>query len=209
MTIISHRTPLQPRPKQATWLVEQADYQRWRYNQMVGMYDCGRANGILWDSNTLEKDLRVVRPDWARDRWANGLTMASQQLRRALNAYYSPTNPAGRPRPRRRKDRISCAFPFAVVRVEGRRVRVPKLGWVRMREPVRFDGRLCGLVTVTRRSGRWWVSFTVDTQAEPTPKDGDHVVGVDVGLLHLAVTSDGQVFETRARSPTHCRSCAA
>ena len=81
---------------------------------------------------------------------------------------------------------------MATCRVEGRRVRIPKLGWVRMREPVRFDGKLVHRATVRRVADRWWVSFTVDTKTAPTPKRGSHVVGV--GVKSLAVTSDGAEY---------------
>jgi len=40
--------------------------------------------------------------------------------------------------------------------------------------------------------GRWYVTFTLDTDApEPLPETG-HAVGVDLGVTDFAVTSDGQ-----------------
>ena len=47
--------------------------------------------------------------------------------------------------------------------------------------------------------GRWYVTFTVDTQApEPLPQTG-RAVGVDLGVKDFAVTSDGQ----RIANPRH------
>ena len=57
-----------------------------------------------------------------------------------------------------------------------------------MCESLRLDGKLCR-VTVSRESGRWRVSLVVDTQMKPNPRGGERVIGADVGLKHLAVTS--------------------
>lgn len=49
--------------------------------------------------------------------------------------------------------------------------------------------------TVSEAAGHWFVSLSVEREIEePKPKKA-HVVGVDVGIKHLAVTSDGEVFD--------------
>ena len=47
-------------------------------------------------------------------------------------------------------------------RVEEKRIRIPKLGWVRMREALRFTGHIVS-ATVSRVAGHWYASITVDT----------------------------------------------
>ena len=194
MTILAHRILRQPRPHQGAWLIEQAGYQRWCYNQMLARFRQGLDNGIWWDVNTLQRELRRQRPEWTAERWSNGINEAARDLDRAISAWTSRANPARFPRFHRKRDRLSCSFSNAGVRTDGRRVRIPKLGWVRMRESLRLDGKLCR-ATVVREAGRWWVSLVVDTRTTPEPRCGDHVVGVDVGLRSLAVTSDGAVYE--------------
>jgi putative transposase len=56
------------------------------------------------------------------------------------------------------------------------------------------------MVVVSREpDGRWYVTFTTDTDdPEPLPAAG-HVVGVDLGVKDFAVTSDGQ----RIANPRH------
>lgn len=47
--------------------------------------------------------------------------------------------------------------------------------------------------TVSEGAGRWWVSLTCEVErAEPTPAQPQSVVGVDVGVSHLAVLSTGE-----------------
>jgi len=75
------------------------------------------------------------------------------------------------------------------VQVQGKRLRIPKLGWVRMREALRFTGKLMAAV-VSRTADRWYVSLSV--QVDPHPAPGENQagrVGVDLGLRHLATLS--------------------
>ena len=78
-------------------------------------------------------------------------------------------------------------------RVEGRRIRVPLLGWVRMRESVRFDGKILS-ATVSRVADRWFVSFAVDVPdtSHLPPAENQGTVGVDLGVAALATLSTGE-----------------
>ena len=77
------------------------------------------------------------------------------------------------------------------------RVQLPVLGELRLKEhgylPVENVKVLSA--TVSEQAGRWFVSLQVEQEiADPEPKT-HHVVGVDVGIKHLAVTSDGEIFD--------------
>jgi putative transposase len=78
--------------------------------------------------------------------------------------------------------------------VQGKRFRMPKLGWVRMREAVRFQGKLMS-VTVSRIANRWFASFAVQVAMTPTPSENQAVVGVDLGVKALATLSTGETVE--------------
>jgi len=66
--------------------------------------------------------------------------------------------------------------------IDGCRIRIPHLGWVPMREPLRFAGKLVS-ATISRVADRWFVSITVDTPDTshlPQAKN-QGAVGVDLG----------------------------
>lgn len=71
--------------------------------------------------------------------------------------------------------------------VDGNRIRIPKVGWVRMHEPLRFNGKIMG-ARVARIGTRWHVSVQVETTREflPTPAK---TVGVDLGISTLMTLS--------------------
>jgi putative transposase len=64
-----------------------------------------------------------------------------------------------------------------------------------MTEQLRLAGKIVG-ATISERAGWWWVSIQLDLPRE-RPLHQGHAVGVDVGVKHLAVDSDGERFENQ------------
>lgn len=75
--------------------------------------------------------------------------------------------------------------------VDGCRIRIPHLGWVRMREPLRFKGVLKG-ATVSRTAHAWFVAILVDTDDVPRRSESQAAVGLDVGLTTWCTLSSGE-----------------
>ena len=72
------------------------------------------------------------------------------------------------------------------------RMRIPNLGWVRMRESLRFTGKLLS-ATVSRVADRWFVSPTADTEDSPKRRtENQGATGVDLGVSALATFSTGE-----------------
>ena len=78
------------------------------------------------------------------------------------------------------------------VAVSGKRVKLPVIGWIRMREQLRFKGRIMSAV-VSRTAGRWFVSLAVEGDHQPPTRENQTVGGVDLGIKALATFSDGHV----------------
>ena len=74
--------------------------------------------------------------------------------------------------------------------------KIPKIGWVRLCEPLRFLGTICKIV-ISKHGHRWFAAILVDTFYDDSiPDIRQHpLVGVDVGIKHLAVTSEGVYYE--------------
>ncbi|MBO7173338.1 MAG: transposase [Burkholderiaceae bacterium] len=77
--------------------------------------------------------------------------------------------------------------------VKGLHIRIPKLGWVRMRESLRFDPAKIMSATITREADRWFVSLSCELPviSHKRPAENQGVVGVDLGVRELAVCSNG------------------
>jgi putative transposase len=120
---------------------------------------------------------------------------ALRRLERSFQAFFRRVRAGDKPgfprfRAYGRYDSLSigCAAP------RGDRVRIPKLGPVRFHLYRPLQGTV--LETQLRRScGRWFVCFSCDLGPAPDKRPPAKVVGIDVGLTHFAVTSDGEVID--------------
>lgn len=79
--------------------------------------------------------------------------------------------------------------------VDGNRLRIPNLGWVQMREPLRFEGKLWG-ATVSRTADRWFVSIQVEVTGEVPRRENQAPVGMDLGLLQAVTLSTGRTYDS-------------
>ena len=97
--------------------------------------------------------------------------------------------------PRFKKKGIKDSFYIANDRIQfnGKKVKIPKLGWVKMRESLRFEGKILS-TTISSIAGMWFISVQVEEEVS-IPKPTKIAIGVDVGIKTLATVSDGRVFE--------------
>jgi putative transposase len=109
----------------------------------------------------------------------------------------------------------SVRFTTGAIRVEPDRMHIvlPRLGRLKLHESARKLARRVEAgtarimaATVRRDGGRWHVAFTVAIErAGRTPARPDLVVGVDVGIKHLAVLSTGDLIP----NPRHLEAAQA
>ncbi|PRY60884.1 IS607 family element RNA-guided endonuclease TnpB [Glycomyces artemisiae] len=110
--------------------------------------------------------------------------------------------PMGFPRFKSRRSRLSCSFTTGAIRVEDdrRHITLPRIGTIRTCENTaklhrhlrRGTGRILSAI-LSRRGDRWFVSFTCEIEhRERAPERPTAVVGVDLGIKHLAVLSTGE-----------------
>ena len=118
----------------------------------------------------------------------------------AFRAFFAKR--ARYPRFKKKGGRASfCAANEAgTFRVEGPRIRLPVVGWMRMREALRFSGTP-KRVTVSREADRWFAAILVETEdIQPVSQPGapgtgpGQAVGVDLGVKTLAVLSSGETI---------------
>ncbi|WP_414587051.1 RNA-guided endonuclease InsQ/TnpB family protein [Scytonema sp. PCC 10023] len=77
------------------------------------------------------------------------------------------------------------------IAISGNRIKLPVIGWVKCYE--RLPCSTPKNVTVSRRAGRWFVSFKVEV-AENTARELCEPIGVDLGVQALATCSNGFVY---------------
>jgi putative transposase len=110
------------------------------------------------------------------------------------------------PRFRSRKDnrqaiRFTANARFRVL--DSGRLRLPKIGDVAVRWSRELPSDPSSVTIVQDAAGRYFASFVVQTTDQPLPETGSEV-GIDLGLTHFAVLSDG----TKVTAPKFLRRAA-
>ena len=137
---------------------------------------------------------------------------ALRDLDRAFDAFYrrlegkrqgKHKGKVGFPRFKSRKRGLGSFRLTGSIRVEEGRIRLPRLGWIRLKERgyIPTDRRILS-ATVKEEAGRWFVSVLVTEEIAVEEATGP-AVGVDLGVNALATCSDGRVFENPRSLPRH------
>lgn len=75
----------------------------------------------------------------------------------------------------------------------GTPVRVPLKLYRRAKQTIEKYPKLCTGVTLNKRDGEWRATLVVERKGEK-PKANRNVIGVDIGMTHIAVTSDDKQY---------------
>lgn len=105
----------------------------------------------------------------------------------------------------KKRDAPSFAIEARALQLDGKRIKIPKLGWVRTRQELRFPGKVLS-ARFTKRAGHWYLSIQVeiaDSWVYPHRCETQAVVGVDLGVVDLAVLSTGEKIEAPRVLRTH------
>lgn len=198
--LIAHKIALKPNNVQATYFARAAGTARFSYNWALAewqrQYEAWKADNTLPKPSqaALRRQLNAIKREqfpWMLEVTKNAPQMAIIQLGDAFKNFF-----AGRAwYPQFRKKGVHDRFTLTndQFSVEGSRIRIPNLGWVRMRESLRFAGKILS-ATVSRQADKWFVSLTVDTldQSHLPEAENQGAVGVDLGVSALATLSTGE-----------------
>jgi len=200
--MLAHRIALDPNDVQATYLSRAAGTARFAYNRALAQwkqqYEACKLDSALPKpaQQSLRRHLNAIKREqfaWMLHVTKNAPQMAIIQLGQAFQNFF-----AKRARyPQFRKKGVHDRFTLTNDQfcAEGKRIRIPNLGWVRMRESLRFAGKILS-ATVSRVANRWYLSIAVETPDNShLPKTQNQgTVGVDLGVSVLATLSTGEAI---------------
>lgn len=101
----------------------------------------------------------------------------------------------GEPRFRSRRDnrqtaRYSKSERFSIT--AGGKLRLPKIGEVRVRWSRKLPSTPSSVTVIKDAAGRYFVSFVIKTDPSEALPEAGNELGIDLGLTHFAVLSDGR-----------------
>jgi putative transposase len=197
MIIRGHKIRLYPNNVQAAYFAKACGVARFAYNWALAEWKRRYEAGEAVTESILRKALNAIKHE--QFPWMYAVTKCAVQLaiKNDLNNAFRNFFAKRAEFPKFRKKGIHDSFGVSndQFEVDGAKVWIPLLGWVKMAEELRFDGKVIG-ATVSRRAGMWYISIQVE-MPDPMPihTSESQAVGVDLGVKALAALSDGSVFE--------------
>lgn len=213
----AYKTEMAPNNRQRTALLKHAGAARFAYNwglrRKQDAYAAWVAGGkqgkcCVPSAIDLHRELNVLKKlsqedggvPWMYESSKCAPQEALRDLDKAYNNFFRRCKQGaarkGFPRFKSRKRGIG-SFRVTGAKATETHVRLPRLGSVRLKEhgylPV-SDVKVLS-ATVSESAGRWFVSLQVEQEIPISEPKALRVVGVDVGIKHLAVTSEGEVFD--------------
>ncbi len=199
--LTAHKIALDPNNIQATYLARAAGTARFAYNWALAewqrQYEAHTADerSPKPSEAALRRKLNSIKREqfpWMLEVTKNAPQMAIMQLGTAFRNFFMKR--AQYPQFRRKGIHDRFTLTNDQFSIEGSRIRIPGLGWVKMREPLRFDGKIMN-ATVSRNADRWFAAIGVDMPGEtPYPPEGSPIA-LDVGLTTFAADSGGGKLE--------------
>jgi len=171
---------------------------RWLYNQLL---KAKRENPNLrrYDTQRLIIELKEGNPEFNKV-YSKVLQMVNHQLwsnLKALNELKGKGHKVGKLRyktsPHSWKILNYNQSGFKLDE-ERKRLHLSKIGEIPIKLHRRIRGKIKGVIIKRTKSGKWYAIFQVEEEPKPLPKTGK-VVGIDLGIKHFIVDSDGNAFE--------------
>lgn len=209
-----HKIRLNPNLEQKIYFSKACGVARVAYNWALFEWERQYKEGTKPSEMALRKQLNAIKQ--VEFPWMFEVTKcAQQQAIKNLgiaykNAFHrqktgqrtgSDKNPYGFPRPKKkfindsfRADNGPTKKGMDAVPVDSKKIKLPKIGWVRMRESVRFEGQIKS-ATISRQADKWFAAILVEAEKTSHYRKAEKTCGIDLGIKHLATLSDGSTIE--------------
>ena len=191
----THKIALNPNNIQMRWFAQQCGYARFAYNQALADFKVGlhQNNFQSWQTLNVNFNKTKKRYEWTSSQDQRAALYAIKHLEQGIANWVSKRTKF--PKFKKRGIRDAFTTDEQSVRVDNKRIKLPKIGWIKMFESLRFVGKIIK-VTISRVAHRWFVSITVETEDTEIVDNSTHpVIGIDVGINALATCSDGSKYD--------------
>jgi len=190
--ILAHKIQLYPTVEQEQQLRRAAGCSRYAWNWALAEAEKHyKETGKTVNFGKLKKRWNKEKPEWVLESPKDANQQPFADLQKAYRGFFKHT--ARHPR-FKSKHRSKNSFYLSndKFRVSGLKLRIPRMGWVRLAEELRFPGKVMS-ATVSRTADRWFISVQVEID-QPASNPGTEIIGIDLGLKTFATLSTGEVI---------------
>ncbi len=200
---LTHKIRLYPTAQQAEYCKKACGTARFVWNWALAEWNRQYAAGLRPNAMALKKQFNAVKYrefPWLKDIHRDAHAQPFAYLDKAWKRYFQSLKEGKEVGKPQFKKKGRCRDSFYVAndkfRLQGNVIRLPKIGDVAMAEALRFDGNVLG-ATVSRAADCWYVAIQVEVKDKDfyRQRQGNGVVGIDLGVKALATLSTGDVIQ--------------
>jgi len=167
----------------------------WALNEKIKAYQEDKKTLSCFD---LIRELTQLKKregfEWLNLSGSQQLQQSISNLDKAFSNFFKAKK--GFPKFKSKHNKQSFRIPQSVkINFDGYKFFIPKVGWVKFFKDKHIEGTIKFATVSKSTTGRYFVSITFES-TQPR-KTGSGVVGVDLGIKYLAITSDGEFFENQ------------
>lgn len=201
----SFKYRLYPNKAQEIQIQKTFGWCRFVYNQTLAyrknLYEIEKKSMSKLDCNTYCTQVLKKEYEWLKEVDKFALTNSVYNMDSAYQKFFKEHSgyPKFKSKKNNRKSyKTNCNYssskPTIEVNFENNRIKLPKLKWVKAKVHRKFIGIVKSATISQTPSGKYFVSILVDCENFQMKSTGA-MVGIDLGIKDLVITSDGKKFE--------------
>lgn len=199
----SYKCVLYPNKEQISLIEKTFGCCRYVYNRFLDeRISAYRDNGITVSYSDQCRQLPVLKADpetaWLKEVDSTALQYTVRILQDSFDNFFRHPGKTGYPKFKSKRSHRQSYHSMCTngnIRViDGKHIRLPKLGVVRCRIPMKVEGRILGAAVTRDATGKYAVVLHCEVPKPAPLPDTGRSVGVDLGIRTLAVTSDGKEY---------------
>lgn len=203
----AYKFRLYPNDEQKVSLAKSFGCCRWYWNYSLNLcQETYKSTGKGLSRGAIQGLLPNLKKEheWLSDAYSQCLQVVALNLSTAFKNFFEKR--AGLPSFKSKHGRQSISYPQNV-KLEGDYIKLPgKIGKVFCKQDREIVGAIKTVTISLNPDGRYFASILVDDGKElPVPSAEGKAIGIDLGLTHFCITSEGSKFDNPRHTKKHAR----
>ncbi|NEU72462.1 IS200/IS605 family element transposase accessory protein TnpB [Hassallia byssoidea VB512170] len=203
----AYKFRLYPTPEQQVALAKSFGCCRWFWNHSLNLcQETYKSTGKGLSRGAIQGLLPALKKEypWLTDAYSQCLQYVALNLSTAYKNFFEKR--AGFPKFKSKHGRQSISYP-ANVKLDGDYLKLPgKVGSIYCRQDREVAGKFVTTTISQNTDGKYYVAIIVDDgKAIPEASTDGKAVGIDLGLTHFCITSNGSKFDNPRHTKRHAK----
>lgn len=194
----AHEIQLIPTKAQKTLLHKSFGVRRYSYNWALAKWKEMYENGEKPSAYTLVKLQNKIKREempFFMEVSKTAPQYAIHDAEKAFKGFFVKKSKYPRFKKKGVKDSFVAVENKEQFKMKEHRIRLPRIGWVKCHENLRFEGKVNNVV-VKRIADKYFAVVNIEVSEEiPTVSENQVTVGVDFGIKDMLILSDGTVYK--------------